>query len=94
MTTTATQPANRAPQASLPQMLIGSVRSEWIKLGRRNVLFGGIGTILGFAMLLTIVGLTNAKDPDAAASGPPGGFAGGDLTAADGWLAGLEQAAS
>ncbi len=86
------------PQPGKGRMLIDSVRSEWTKLGRRNVLFGGIGTIVGFALLLTIVGLTGADsadaDTDAAAPGPPGGFGSGDLTAADGWLAGLETAAS
>lgn len=79
---------------SVVRMLVDSVRSEWTKLGRRNVLFGGIGTVLGFALLLTIVGLTGADNPEAATAGPPGGFSGGDLSAADGWLAGLEQAAS
>lgn len=79
---------------SLARMLIDSTRSEWTKLGRRNVLWGGVGTILGFAVLLTIVGLTNAGTPDGEVAGPPGGLAGGDLTAPDGWLAGLEQAAS
>lgn len=76
------------------RMLIDSARSEWTKLGRRNVLWGGIGTIMGFALLLTIVGLTGADNVDGQTAGPPGGFAGGDLTASDGWLAGLEQAAS
>lgn len=75
-------------------MLFDSIRSEWTKLGRRNVLFGGIGTIMGFALLLTVVGLTSANNSDGATVGPPGGFGGGDLSATDGWLAGLEQAAS
>ncbi len=93
MTTTTSAPI---AQPSLVRMLIDSVRSEWTKLGRRNVLFGGIGTILGFALLLTIVGLTSADNTgtETATAGPPGGFGGGDLSAPDGWLAGLEQAAS
>lgn len=76
--------------------MIAAFRSEWVKLGRRNFLWGGFGTLIGFAVLLTLTGIFTADaDPDAAAAGPPGGFGGGvDLESAGGFLAGLDQAAS
>lgn len=77
--------------------MIAAFRSEWTKLGRRNFLWGGFGTLIGFAVLLTLTTILTANsDPDAAVAGPPGGFGGGgvDLESAGGYLAGLDQAAA
>ena len=75
--------------------MIAAYRSEWIKLGRRNFILGGFGTIIGLAILLTILGIVNANADPATVAGPPGGFAGGvELESAAGWLSGLGQAAS
>lgn len=76
--------------------MINAFRSEWIKLGRRNFIVGGFGTMIGFAVLLTVTAvLTADADPGTVTAGPPGGFGGGvDLESAGGFLAGLDQAAS
>lgn len=75
--------------------MIASFRSEWIKLGRRNFMLGGFGTVIGLAVLLTILGILNANADPAAVAGPPGGFSGGvELESAAGWLSGLGAAAS
>lgn len=75
--------------------MIAAFRSEWIKLGRRNFMLGGFGTVIGLAVLLTILGLLNADADPATVGGPPGGFGGGvELESATGWLSGLGQAAS
>lgn len=76
--------------------MIDAFRSEWIKLGRRNFILGGFGTIIGFALLLTLTAIFSADaDPGTATAGPPGGFGGGvDLESAGGYLSGLGQAAS
>lgn len=73
--------------------MIAAFRSEWIKLGRRNFLVGGFGTIIGFAVLMTVVGIFNADADPETVAGPPGIFGGGiGLESAGGWLAGLSQA--
>lgn len=75
--------------------MIAAFRSEWIKLGRRNFVLGGFGTVIGIAVLLTVLGILNANADPATVGGPPGGFSGGvDLESAAGWLSGLGQAAS
>ena len=73
--------------------MIGSFRSEWIKLGRRNFIVGGFGTIIGLAILLAVTSILTL-DTTTNPTGPPGGFGGGlDLESAGGFLAGLDQAA-
>lgn len=76
--------------------MIDAFRSEWVKLGRRNFLWGGFGTLIGFALLLTLTALFTADaDAGAATAGPPGGFGGGvELASAGGYLSGLSQAAT
>ncbi len=58
--------------------LVNVVRSEWIRIWRPSIRYGGIGLMAGFAALISVFIYTSLADPSAAPG--PGG---GPTTAAD-----------
>jgi ABC-2 type transport system permease protein len=72
--------------------MIASLRSELVKLFRRNAVFGYAGAAVAFTALMTVVSITNAGDPQASGPGSSASLTPEQLAEPGGFLAGLEAA--
>ncbi len=72
--------------------MINSVRSELVKLKRRNAILGYAGAAVGFTTLLTIVSITNIGNPNARGPGSSSNTTLEQLAEPSGYAVGFEAA--
>jgi len=74
--------------------MIASFRSELVKLLRRNTILGYVGAATAFTVLITVVSIINADDPNADGPGPSDALGLEELAEPGGYLAGFEVAST